>query len=147
MPHGPNSYSREVTDTYPINQTGAANAKTKYKVQVTVNWDFHRRKASGVKFASGMWLLAGKGPLDVFKTTVNGQKKKVGTIAWAVVTGHEHRVETNAAQKKFRNIYVPWVRLTRTFTPANGTPPSTEELPQQASGIATDKGSWQPIPE
>jgi hypothetical protein len=56
-------------------------------------------------------------------------------------------VETNAAQKKFRNIYVPWVRLTRTFTPANGTPPSTEELPQQASGIATDKGSWQPIPE
>jgi hypothetical protein len=148
MPHGPNSYSREASDSYAIHQPGAAKAKTQYKVQVTVHWDFHRRTVTKeeVKFTSGVWLSAGKGPIDVYKPTTSGGRKKSGTISWAILTGFEHRVETNTSTKKFRNVYVPWVRLTRTFKPDSGGPSHTEELPQHPSGIATDKGSWQPIP-
>ncbi|GAB5560321.1 MAG: hypothetical protein SynsKO_19680 [Synoicihabitans sp.] len=148
MPHGPNTYSRQVTDTFTVNHASASKAKTNYKAQVTVHWDFHRRELTkhGVKFTGGMWLLAGKGPIDVFASTTSGQRQKSGTVSWNVVTGFEHKVETKTATKKFRNVYVPWIKLTRTFKPVDGSPPTTTELPQQASGIATDRGSWQPIP-
>ena len=151
MPNGPSTHWQEASDTIRTNNPGdpGSTQTSTHKVLVTLDWDFHRLKLSrnGVKFTSGLWLGAGKGPVDVYEHILGGKRRKTGKMKWDVVTGCLQKVETDTQRGLYRNLYTPFIRMIRTFTPVGGGSPVVTELPQCNTGILTEKGSWQEIPK
>jgi len=151
MANGPSTHWRQATDTVRTNHPDERNSwvKVTYKALVTLDWDFHRRKLSrtGVRFSSGIWLGAGKGPLDVYEHIMGGKHRKTGRFRWTVTTGFLQKIESDRKRGRYRHLYTPFIKMVRIFEPVGGGNPVVTELPQSGSGMLTERGSWQEIPE
>ena len=151
MPNGPSTHWRQATDKVTTNNPADRRntVMVTYKALVTLDWDYHRRKLSrsGIKFTAGSWLGAGSGPVDVFENIIGGKQRKTGRFKWKVTTGFLQKTETDRKARKYRNLYTPFIRMVRTFEPVGGGTPVVTELPQCGSGLLTERGSWQEVPE
>lgn len=151
MPNGPSTHWTETSDTFRTNNPAnpGHSLTSTHKLLVTLDWDFHRHKLgrNGVKFTAGVWLGAGKGPVDVYEHILGGKRRKTGRMKWDIATGFLQKIETDEKRGRYRNLYTPFIKMIRIFEPVGGGSPVVTELPQSGHGILTEKGSWQDIPK
>ena len=149
MDYGPQQFELTVRDSFAANNPAdeSDDAAVEVVTPVTICWNLHRtalEKDQGVVFSAPRWLGSGKGPIQVFEEKLGGNMAKTGSASWEQTTEVLQKVEMHGNGKKYRLLVTPQVRLLRTFVPATGGSPRTEEV---AKAAATARGTWVDLPE
>ena len=107
-------------------------------VPVTIPWNLQRTelaKDKEVAFGPIRWSGAGTGPHAVYaEKTIGGAREKIGTVSWSIDTVCYQSVQTSGANHRW--LITPCPILSRTFTPLQGAPQTTEitKNPQPCPG-------------
>jgi hypothetical protein len=143
MPSGPLQFDKQVFDAFNTQAPDAPVGGT-YIVgttSITLNWNPAGTELTdqAVVFGNVRWDKSGCGPLPVYDDAMGGGMKCSGTVAWATDTDVMKKLITDAATQRVRWAITPVIRLTRTVTPIDNGPPTSDQVYEATNTVW---GEW-----